>query len=572
MAEESLNIKVKATPDFKSVEKEYDRIAKKGKKGIPVSGLGKVPEKKRSSSGSGNGGGSSEKKKLEAASRYAGGSAMASKVGADGSDLDETQRGGFFNTLDKKISAARELLRKKKKKKDGEDEESSPNSSPSGIGLTSAKQLQLQKAEIKIQHANFDKGGFSGLPGSVGGGGSGTDGGSVKGNNFSLMGAAIPIAGAAFAIAGGVLKTISAIGEQYHAAMQSQSGTIGATGGYVGGGGGYFSNSELAQANVARGRVTGENIFGKGNQIDSKTMLFAASQGKGIAEVVKELETIRKDSKNADISFLRGGASASGFQGLRQSEYISKLATISENLRGKGYSGDISDYAKFSAGMQRTDGINMDPSRRMALSEQLSDQGRQGAFGGGVFGSLSMAEALKANGGDVIKAIRESELNPGKYMSSAMGGLDATTRGLVNKMQGGSFSEIAGMKFGYNDIKFDNSKIDAGFNKGLSLDNAKKETFATDVGAQAAQIGYDMNKAMIDLFNENKGAMKSLATTVSNIEKSVIPVISGQITSLVGTIDKLAKGDFGGALGEMMGGLGKLATLANPAGLLVRSK
>lgn len=570
MAEESLNIKVKATPDFKAVEKEYDRIAKKGKKGIPVSGRGKVPEKKGSSSGSR--GGSSEKKKLEAASRYSGGSAMASKVGADGSDLDETQSGGFFNTLDKKFSAARDLFRKKKKKKDDEEDESSASSN--GIGLTSAKQLQLQKAEIKIQHANFDKGGFSGLTGSGGGGGggSGGDGGSVRGNNFSLMGSAIPIAGAAFAIAGGVLKTISAIGEQYHAAMQSQSGTIGATGGYVGGGGGYFANSELAQANVARGRVTGEKIFGKGNQIDETTMKFAASQGKGIAEVVKELETIRKDSKNTDIGFLRGGASASGFQGLRQSEYISKLATISENLRGKGFSGDINDYAKFSAGMQRTDGISMDPSRRMALSEQLSDQGRSGAFGGGVFGSLSMAEALKANGGDVIKAIRESELNPGKYMSSAMGGMDATTRGLLNKMQGGSFSEMAGMKFGYNDIKSDNSSINAGSNKGLELDNAKKQTFATEVGAQAAQIGYDMNKEMIKLFNDNKGAMQSLASTVSNIEKSVIPVISGQITSLVGTIEKLAKGDFGGALGDMMGGLGKLATLANPAGLLVRSK
>lgn len=568
MAEESLNIKVKATPDFKSVEKEYDRIAKKGKKGIPVSGRGKAPEKNGSSNGSGEK--RSEKKKLEAASRYTGGSAMASKVGADGSDLDETQSGGFFNTLDKKISAARELFRKKKKKKDGEEEESSTNSS--GIGISSAKQLQLQKAEIKIQHANFDKGGLSGLQGSGGGGASGGDGGSVRGNNFSLMGSAIPIAGAAFAIAGGVLKTISAIGEQYHAAMQSQASTIGATGGYVGGGRGYFANSELAQANVMRGRVTGENIFGKGNKIDSQTMQFAASQGKGIAEVVKELETIRKDSKNADVGFLRGGASASGFQGLRQSEYISKLATISENLRGKGYSGDINDYAKFSAGLQRTDGINMDPSRRMALSEQLSDQGRSGAFGGGVFGSLSMAEALKANGGDVIKAIRESELNPGKYMSSAMGGMDATTRGFINKMQGGSFSEMAGMKFGYNDIKSDNSNIEAGYNKGLELDNAKKQTFATEVGAQAAQIGYDMNKEMIKLFNDNKGAMQSLASTVSNIEKSVIPVISGQITSLVGTIEKLAKGDFGGALGDMMGGLGKLATLANPAGLLVRSK
>ncbi|MDI7182872.1 hypothetical protein [Leptospira santarosai] len=559
MSSESLDITVRARPDFKDVDKDFERISKKGKKGFSFLGFGKA--------GSGKGTNSSFQKHLkqtkETASKYHGGSAGATKLGADGTDLDETQHGGFYNTLDKKISFAKDLFSRKKKK--GEKEEDNENSSPSLSNPASAKQFQIQKAELKIQHGNFDKGllGNGAGPGS-GGGNNGAD---AKGNGLSAMGMAIPIAGAAFAVAGGVLKTISAIGEQYHAAMQSQSSTIGATGGYVGGGSGYFSNAELASANVAKGRITGKSIYGKGNTIDSDTIRFTASQGKGIGEVVKELETIRKDNKHADLGFLRGGANASGFSGLRQSEYISKLASISENLRGKGFSGDISDYTKFAAGMNRTDGTKMDPARKMSLAEELSSQGRSGAFGGGIFGSLSFANALKTNGGDVFKAIRESESSPGKYMSSALSGLDANTRGIIAKLNGGSFSEMSSLKLGYSNFKEDNSSIQAGYNKGLELDNMKKEIFASKTGEEAAKVGYELNNAMLKLFEENKGAMLRLTNTVQNIEKTLLPVVSTSITGIVSGIEKMCE-----YAGPLIEGIGKLASLSSPAGLLVRPR
>ncbi|RHX90243.1 hypothetical protein DLM76_20480 [Leptospira yasudae] len=558
---EHIDISVHATPDFKDVEKELERVARKAKRGV------RFPK----SPGGGGGGNSGKdeswypknykKRFKESASKYGNGSVTANKIGADGSDLDETGHGGFYYTLDKKISAAKDLLSKKKKKNSSGEEDGTGESPSQGLSNPNgAKQFSIQKAELKIQSANFDKGGLGNLPGA-GGGGGGSDGGSVKGQTLSSAAGSLPFVGAAFAIAGGVLKTISAIGEQYHAAMQSQATTIGATGGYLGGGGGYFSNAELAQANVMRGRVTGDSVYGKGNQIDSETIQFASSQGKSLSEVVRELETIRKESKNASLGYLRGGANASGFGELRQSEYISKLASISENLRSKGYSGDISDYAKFSAGIVRGDGSKMDPTRKMALAEQLTDQGRSGAFGGGVFGSLSMAESLKANSGDVFKAIRDSEKNPGKFMTSALSGLDGNTRGIIQKMSGGSFTEMSDLKFGYKDFGSDNSAIKAGYNKGLELDNLKKETFASDVGADAAQVGYELNKAMLDLFKENQGAMKALIQVVGGIEKALLPVVSTGISAIVSDLQTIS--------GSFM----KMAAMfSNPNGLLIRSK
>lgn len=558
MSSEHIDISVRANPNFKGVDKEIERVARKAKKDV------KVPSSPGGGEGSGKGGSwypkNFKKRFKESASKYGNGSVITNKIGADGSDLDETGHGGFYNALDKKISAAKDLLSKKKKKKgSGEDEESSDGSTSGLTNLSGAKQFSIQKAELKIQSANLDKGGLGNLPGT--GGRNGSDGGSVKGQTLSSAAGSLPFVGALFAVAGGVLKTISAIGEQYHAAMQSQASTIGATGHYLGGGGGYFSNAELAQANVMRGRITGDSVFGKGNQIDSETIQFASSQGKGLSEVVRELETIRKESKNANLGYLRGGANATGFGELRQSEYISKLASISENLRAKGYSGDISDYAKFSAGIGRGDGSKIDPTRKMALAEQLSEQGRSGAFGGGIFGSLSMAESLKANGGDVFKAIRDSEKNPGKYMSSALSGLDGNTRGIIQKISGGSFSEMSDLKFGYKAFGSDNSAIKAGYNKGLELDNLKKETFASDVGADAAQVGYDLNKGMLDLFKENKEAMRGLTQVVGGIEKTLLPVVSTGISAIVSDVQKIT--------GDLM----KLASVfSNPSGLLIRSK
>lgn len=117
MSSESLEIKVHASADFKDVEKEFERVSKKAKK--TFSFLGKFGKGKddKNEGGSKSTKNNRQKYKLESASKYAGGSAYASKIGADGSDLDETGHGGFFNTLDKKVSAAKDLFNKKRKER-----------------------------------------------------------------------------------------------------------------------------------------------------------------------------------------------------------------------------------------------------------------------------------------------------------------------------------------------------------------------------------------------------------------------------------------------------------------------
>lgn len=120
-------------------------------------------------------------------------------------------------------------------------------------------------------------------------------------------------------------------------------------------------------------------------------------------------------------------------------------------------------------------------------------------------------------------------------MASALSGLDPNTRGILQKKMNG---EMSGMKFGYKDFASDSSEIKAGYNKGLELDNLKKETFASSIGADAANVGYEMNKAMINMFKENQGAMKGLVQVVGGIEKALLPVVSTGIGAIVAMFKK----------------------------------
>ncbi|EIE01496.1 hypothetical protein [Leptospira licerasiae] len=532
---ESIEIKAKVKPDLNNFDKEFDRISKRGKKGIDV----KIrPPKEKSKS--------AKKKKENLSSYYSSGSSAGSNTIAVGSDLDETQRGGFAGVIERKLSAYKEIREKFKKKEKNEDSSEYKFGTENGLGSLGKSGLssgKIDKAEIKIQTAHFDKigsgfGNFGGRsdpnnPGSqVGGGG--------QGDRLSTIGQALPYIGAGIAIAGGIAKIVSAVGEQYTAAMQSQASTYGATGRYIGGGGGLFANAEVAQSNLARGRITGESIYGKGNLADEEIMRFSASQGKSLNEIVTQLETIRKENKNLDIGYLRGGANATGFSNLRQSEYISKLAQISENLRGRGYSGETEGFTRFAAGITRESG-SMDPSRRLSLADELSNQGRQGVFGGGITGALSMAEAIKANKGDFFAAMRESEKDPGKYVSSALNSLDPLTRGILGKMEGRSFTESENLKFSQNNFGRDNSPIQAGENKVTYLDNLKKEEFAA-YGGGAAQIGYDLNKAMLDLFKDNQAVFNKVVDGIKVLENISLPLIAGTINGLRATLEMAVGG------------------------------
>ncbi|MCR1794912.1 hypothetical protein [Leptospira sp. id769339] len=535
---DSIEIKAKVKPDFNKFDKEFERIGKRGKKGVDVK-IRTPKEKSRSA----------KNKKEYLSSYYSSGSQAGSNTIAVGSDLDETQSGGFAGVIERKLAAYREIREKFKRKKkassDSEAESSDGNleSGFSPFGKSTSSSGTIGKAEIKIQTAHFDKlgSGFGNFGGGSGPNNPGSQsGGGGQGDRLSTIGQALPYIGAGIAIAGGIAKIVSAVGEQYTAAMQSQASTYGATGRYVGGGGGLFANAEVAQSNLARGRITGERIYGKGNLTDNETMKFSASQGKSLTEIVSQLETIRKENKNLDIGYLRGGANATGFSNLRQSEYISKLAQISENLRGRGYSGDTGSFTKFAAGIDRDKGY-MDPTRRLSLAEELSNQGRQGVFGGGIVGALSMSEAIKDNKGDFFAALRESEKDPGKYVASSLNSLDPLTRGILGKMEGRSFRESENLKFSQNNFGRDTSGIQAGENKVTSLDNLKKEEFAA-YGGGAAQIGYDLNKSMLDLFKDNQAVFNKVVDGIKALENISLPLVAGTINGLRATLEMAVGG------------------------------
>ncbi|AGS80745.1 hypothetical protein LEP1GSC050_0099 [Leptospira phage vB_LbrZ_5399-LE1] len=563
MSSEELVIKVKGKPDFKAVTKAFEKIAKKAKKGIAFRSSNKPGKKSTSRTG--------HEKPESAGSYYSKGGKFAHQSGAEGSDLDETRMGGFYGVIDRKIEAFKELSEKTKKKGSySPNEPSAGDSIGESLGnFSSSKGLKANEAKISIQTAHIDSKKFTGF-GEGGNGGGGSTGPTIAtGSTTSSAANSMPYLGVPLAIAAGMLKTISSVAERHTQSVLSQSGTYAATGGYVSGGLGYFKNSEIAQANVAKARVSGEGVYGKTTRdFDEKTLKFAAAQGKGITEVVQELETLRKENKNIDLGLVRGSANSSGFSNLRQSEFLNRLSSLSETLRSQGYSGDTSDFMKFSASISQDDS-KMDPSRRFNLAEELSNKGRQGVFGGGVFGALSFANSLKENGNDFFSALKSSEKNPGKYMSSALSGLDPKTRGLLSKLEGGSFTEFENLKLNPKDISRDDSLFQARSMKALELGNRSETLFSGKAGERAAEIGHDINEKMLTLFEKHENTFANVASAIGKVERFMTEKISGQLDSLITTGEKLANADLMGAVKEMASAF---VGLVDPFGLLVRSK
>lgn len=553
MSGDSLDIKIHGEADFSELDKEFQKFSKKAKKGVDVNLRPKSKNKKSELK---------EKKDF-----YETGSRIASK---NGSDLDETEMGGFAGVIERKLDTFQEIKEKFKKKR--KEEGSSAESIESGFSeiakSSNLKSFSISKAEIKIQNANLSK--LSGISASGTGGGAEHFGSSgAAGKTTEAASSSLPYVGIGLALAGGILKIISSVGERYTQAILSQSSTYSATGGYVSGGGGYFKNAEIAQANVNRGRVTGESVFGKTNPMFEESVIkFSASQSKGIAEVVHEIELLRKENKNLDVGFVRGAANMSGFSNLKQSEFLSRLTAVSESLRKSGYSGDTESFAKFTAGISRKDGV-MDPNRKFDLAEELASQGRKGVFGGGIFGALSMSESLKSNNGDFFKAIRDLEKNPGAFISSALNGLDPNTKGILGKIQGSSFTEFENLHFNPKEIQKDNSKIEASNIEAMRMGNETDRLAAGKGGEAAAKIAYQLNESMRQLFEKQEKAFTNVANAISSLEEVALEKLSGQINGLVSMGERLLDKDVLGAIAESFSALKNLTSIS---GLLVRTK
>lgn len=534
MSSDQVDIKVKLRGDDSEIAKVFKKIGQKGKQGVnfPLPGQGRNP--------------SPQGRTPETAKRIVDKNSLRERfresvyenkhkgegvaAGVQGA-ISEGKQGAFYSTLSSSVESMKNFMVKHKEAiaEQEKGKTSEGDSKPESAGKA------IQNANFTITNANFKNldGSKGGAPGSqstksIPNPSSSNDDSSGdepkgRGSFISKVAGSLPIIGGAIAAAtAGMLKLVSDVGQKYNDSIMSQASTIGATGGYFHHGQGMFANAELAQAVVQRGRVTGKTVA-EDRAIDDQELRFASSQGVGASEVMTAMARLRKGNPDASLNWFRGAATESGFSGLKQSEFLSKMADISQATMAKGYSGDMANFAKFTAGIGMSDGSRMESSARMGIAESLAEKGRQGLFGGGVLGAMGLAKALDASGGDIISASQMLEENP-SFMGQAFDEMSPEAKWLLGKKELGVSSKVAsGFKFDPNKQISAEGDLSVPFdNQAIRLDNEGKNLFSSDAGKEAAKIGYELTTAMHEMFKENKESIKLVAKTVQEIEKPIL--------------------------------------------------
>lgn len=550
MSSEQVNIKVKLKGDDSEISKIFDKIGRRGKEGS------KFPTSPSSPQNSNNPNSSSNRKTVDRGSfreqiresfynNKHRGEGIAS--GAQQA-ISEGKQGAFYSTLSSSVESMRNFMVKhgeKNKEKDSNEENKSPESASKAI----------QNATIEITNANFKdikngKGPSGSSPDSSNGGNrniptSSPDSGDEpkgRGSFISKAASSLPFVGGVIAAAtAGMLKLVSDVGQKHTEAIMSQASTIGATGGYFHKDQGMFSNAELAQAVVQRGRVTGRT-GAQERSIDDQELRFASSQGVGASEVMTAMARLRKGNPDASLNWFRGAATESGFSGLKQSEFLSKMSEISQATMAKGYSGDMMNFARFSSGIGMSDGSDMNANARMGIAESLAEKARQGLFGGGVLGAMGLAKALESSNGDIISASKMLEEDP-RLMGQAFDELSPEAKWLLGKKELGVSSKVAaGFKFdGNKEIRSEADLATPYDNQSLRLDNEGKNLFAGEEGKEAAKIGYELTKSMHEMFRDNKDAIMDVSKTIQAIEKPMLESAKMVASAAGDTIEGMKK-------------------------------
>lgn len=551
---EHIDISVKGIPDFGDVESKLQQIGDKAKKtkiGIPnptssSTSSRQIPASKVTNKASGN----STNSVFQSKDRGAVAASMVS------SDIDEGARGGFYNALNSKVN----LFKGIGSNKNIETNEPLLNKESAKTSLDNGKK-EINEAifkNVKIENMNGNSNVIGNLRGSSPSSGTSPASGGVdfsggeeggRGSIISKIGGAIPFIGGAIAAAtAGALKLVSDVGQRHVSAIQSQIGTIGATGRYVGGGEGYFDNSQVASAKISRSRINGNSTD---PDIDKQEMMFAYSQGRGLSEIVDSMAKLKKEN-GSSLNFYRGAAQQAGFSNLRQSEYLTKLGDMSESLRSKGYSGDMSSFSSSLAGLSI--GGFGDPSRKMSVAESIGEKSRSGVFGGGVVGGLAMAEALKESGGDFDSAMKLLEGKDGhKYGMNALSGFDSMTRGVLFKQQGiGSYTEGSGYSFDPNKQISAATDLSISGQRVTEMNNKINEQYAGSTGAQAAETGFKLTEGMLKSVEALNGPISALAETITQLEDVAFKELTGTLQVMAPSLTKLASGDFAGVLKEII--------------------
>ncbi|PJZ51642.1 hypothetical protein CH380_19185 [Leptospira adleri] len=472
-------------------------------------------------------------------------------------DLNELRSGRFSGILSRKVASAKKIkdafkeYREKKKKKDKDENlPGMPDAfNPTGGGGKYDK--------LVVREAKFDK--VIGLTGNGGGGG----GGRVYGGKFtfpereptggnqpaqgqptetkssllSKIGSAIaPAAFGAGAVVGAATSLISSMAGMHQQSLQSQDSSLDAMGGYVGGGGGLIKNAEYAQIGIARARILGgegrdhisSNVVSDKNKLAIQyglTQGIGGSQGSELFAKMNKYGGFRESS--TELKKIMSDGIRSGFSGLRQSEFLSNISSVSENAYNSGMGLQSAEDISRTFSNIASSGIR--DNRVNSVYQNLNDNvSKKGNF----MNSVLLSE-YTASGKSPLEAMSMAErgisdkqnantLNG--FMSSL--GLEPETLGLLQNQLG-----ITTATESYSMAKSGKNLFDLG-----------KSTNISNEGEQAVE---KVSSSEGQVFRSHANALDSMAATsemfikASQIQERVFDTIINTIGKMDSVVKKL---------------------------------
>ncbi len=465
--------------------------------------------------------------------RFAGAAAEGVHTGASllsrgTSGQSEYTSGGFMNSVHDKISAVQDTYSKAKE------------------GYSSIKEAYKGQAEEKDEQGNITR------P-------------ARKGGVAAAAIAGLPVVGGMVGgIVGGIMKQVDDMGKEWTSIMASQQGTTAATGRYVGGGGGYFQNSQMAQAQIAFNRTQG--AFGNKSLMskDKSAVAFAAQQNIGIAQYAEQLGQIKQQDAKISTDFLRGAADINNMTGLKQGQFVARLAQYSTSLKDAGFNKqNMRSYAAMTGGLVQKTGMT---GERAATVGQALDQGvRKGIHGGGAMSMMTISNFAKQNDMSIMDAqeyIEEKGLSDPKVQAAinpTLGGMSKDVRRFMGKQEFGMTTREAGALDKISPANITPSKALTGImsNKALERKNERDQTVAgMKVAAKSAEIGYDASKEQLNLYKEMAPVFEPFVKMIGDAEKELfsgVKDLTGQIKTMMEFMQKAQKEGVMKTMGEEIG-------------------
>jgi hypothetical protein len=516
----AVNINVKLNADDSSVKKKLSELGKLAKKGLNFGGKDGTPsssgkpsrastilekamndlakaykKEKQVMEKQGKARYAWEKAKFAVGKvgRFAGAAAEGVHTGASllsrgTSGQSEYTSGGFMNSVHDKISTVQDTYSKAKE------------------GYSSIKEAYKGQKEERDEQGNITK------P-------------ARKGGAAAAMIAGIPVVGGAIGgLIGGIMQQVNDMGKEWTSVMASQQGTTGATGRYVGGGSGYFQNSQMAQSQIAYQRTQGKYGREKAENIGIQETKFASQQNIGIAQYTEQLGQIRENDKDTSTNFLRGAADINKMTGLKQGQFVAKLAQYSTAMKEAGFNkAGIRQFASLTGGLAQA---GMKGERAFTVGQTLNEDVRKGV-GGGVMSKLTLAK-LMGQGKSYFQAeeqMQEEGLQneeTRKAYGQSLEMFSPEIRGQI--MKGQVTRREAGLLTGKaleSNISesSDFGKGEVGFNKSLDLTNKRMSSVAgSKAAAMSAQLGYNAAERQLKLFEKFSPGFEKVIGVMEKVE------------------------------------------------------